>query len=123
MSVVRFRPWAPPLGRENASFNNTAWHYCLDVAIAFGWKPAGTIAPRDFTGDWCGRYYGNDFQIVTNKDARALAAAVHRAVYALSTNQALTKDQAKACGEGDCEDVDVLRKLADYAQGGTFAIW
>jgi hypothetical protein len=121
VSVVRFRPWAPPLGRENASFNNTAWHYCLDVAIAFGWKPAGTIAPRDFTGDWCGRYYGNDFQIVTNKDARALAAAVHRAVYALSTKQALTKDQAKVC-DVDGESVYILRKLADYAAGGTFTI-
>jgi hypothetical protein len=110
------------IGRENTFFNNIGWHYCLDVAIAFGWKPAGTIAPLDFTGEWCGSYYGNDSQIVTDKDARALAAALYRAIYALSTGQDLTEDQAKLW-DGDGESIEALRRLADYAQGGTFAIW
>ena len=107
------------IGRRNSRFSAGAWDYCLEVAVAFGWKPAGTVTPLDFSGEWSGTYCSNDFQIVTDKDARALAAALHRAIFALSTNQTQTENQTKACKGGS---VELLRELADFADEGTFAI-
>ena len=56
-------------GHGDASFNWSAWGYCLNIAVAFGWQPAGTVAPPDYDGEWCGSYSYNDFQEVT--DARS----------------------------------------------------
>jgi hypothetical protein len=106
-------------GRGGASFNIAAWSMCLDVATAFGWKPAGTIGPDDCDGEWGGGYFSNDYQQVTDDDARALAAALRQALVALETKQTLTKEQSKAC---DAIHLGVIRKLANYAEGGRFAI-
>jgi len=63
------------IGHGGASFNWDCWRKCLDIAIAFGWQPAGTIAPPDYDGDWNGGYCSNDFQEVSDSDARALGVA------------------------------------------------
>jgi len=106
-------------GRGGASFNTAAWSMCLNVATAFGWEPAGTVDPDDCNREWGGAYFSNDYQQVTDDDARALAAALRRALGALETKEKLTQEQAKAC---DDIHLSVIRKLADYAEGGRFAI-
>src|ERR1035437_4428929 len=124
------------VGHGGASLNAVAWGYCLDIAVAFGWQPAGTVAPPDNHGEWCGTYCTNDLQEVTDDDARALGAALRQAVTALRTEQNLTEEQAKAWDggghtriiEADLADyfgshsdgafVDLVCRLADYAEKG-----
>src|SRR5262245_50508184 len=62
-----------------------AWGYPLTTAEVFGWKPQGTLPPRlppdmEMPGPWNGGYFTSDFQIVTDEDARALSAALYRAL-------------------------------------------
>jgi hypothetical protein len=71
--------------------NWTNWEYCLETAYSYGWKPRGTVAAdpaflQDVYGpvregfqepdysEWDGSYFSNDWQIVTDDDARAIAA-------------------------------------------------
>lgn len=65
-------------------FTAMGWYMCLKYAIEFGWIPEGTAAPIDFPGQWQGDYCSNDFQRVTDSDARKLGEALLRAVAALS---------------------------------------
>jgi hypothetical protein len=61
-----------------------SWSPLLEAAEAFGWQPAGTLPPRepeDFPPDkWSGGYHSNDYQAVTDADARNLAKALRRAI-------------------------------------------
>ena len=107
------------IGHGGASFQWNDWHQLLRIAIAFGWHPAGTIAPPDRDGDWGGGYFSNDFQEVSDSDARALRRALHRAVTSVRTEQALTEEQATAL---DGMHIGVVCELADYAVSGGFAI-
>lgn len=61
-------------------FSAWAWDHCCERAIEFGWKPEGTVAAKEFPGEWSGGYGGNDFQMVTDSDARSLGEALQRAV-------------------------------------------
>jgi hypothetical protein len=134
------------LGHRETNFNNGFWGTQLDIAEIFDWQPAGTIAPPDRSSAWSGQYCGNDFQEVTDADARALGEALHRALAALRTvqvetidafddapecslrtalaalksGQALTKDQAKVlCRIGAAG----VREFADFAcSSGGFVI-
>jgi hypothetical protein len=67
----------------------SGWHYCFEIAHKYGWKPKGTCAPdyvigaKRYTTDpaeWNGSYFVNEFQMVTDDDARALAEALRRAI-------------------------------------------
>lgn len=71
-------------------FNMTGWSKLFDLAVEFGWHPAGTKAEnwidaqtgevvRDYS-DWDGSYFYNEYQYVTSEDASALAAALERAL-------------------------------------------
>jgi hypothetical protein len=104
----------------DVSFNWSYWRACLGIAIAFGWQPAGTIAHPDHDGDWDGGYFTNDFQEVSDSDARALGVALHRAVASVRTGQALTEEQAKAL---DGMHIGQVCEFADYAVSGGFAIY
>ena len=87
-----------------------AFPRALEVAEAFEWKPEGTIW-KDCPGR--GGYLSNDFQRVTDSDAKALALGLRRALdaYRIGRGLALTK--------GDAEAVKIL---ADYAAKGGFLI-
>lgn len=100
-------------------FNLFAWQCCLGTAFYFGWEPAGTDAAEDFPGEWDGDYFTNDRRGVTNEDARALAAALRRAIQALRAGQKLTAKQAKYCKR---EYMDMFRELASFAEKGGFMI-
>jgi hypothetical protein len=57
------------------SFKLGDWQWVLSLAFAFGWRPA---AP-----DERDPYFGDDFQEVTEPDARAIGKALHRALATL----------------------------------------
>ncbi|MEM6958700.1 MAG: hypothetical protein AAF645_23665 [Myxococcota bacterium] len=55
------------------------WAIYLNVAEAFGWRPAGTLPPDGHAGPWSGRYDSNDGQRVSPADAKALAETLNGA--------------------------------------------
>jgi hypothetical protein len=84
------------------SLNSSAWQYCLDAAKAFGWVPAGTEAGRTPPGrEWSGGYFTNDFQVVTDIDARNLASALDQAIAALKGELPSTDEQRRVLA-GEC---------------------
>ncbi len=59
------------------------WGQLLGLARMYGWKPAGTQAPRDWSSEeegraWSGDYVSNSGQIVSAEDAAGLANAMER---------------------------------------------
>ena len=72
--------------RSNGKYwtcHQSDWGGYLDVAIAFGWLPEGAFFKCDeggFGEHRSGSYIGNDFQIVADDDAHAMAAALNLAV-------------------------------------------
>ena len=61
----------------------------LRLAFEYGWEPMGTLpgeiyrqeyeTEEEFLADWDGIYSSNNFQRVTEKDAKNIAAALRRA--------------------------------------------
>jgi len=105
------------------SFSAATWDGCFHLAVAFGWKPAGTNPPvvgaiRD---DWDGGYFSNEFQQVTDDDARAMARALTRALTALKARRRVKKEQAKAW---TCKSVNIFDvcDLVRYANKGGFLV-
>jgi len=83
------------------------WGDYLDVAVAFGWEPAGAFFKCDEGGHGehpSGSYFGNSFQIVTDGDARAMAAALNRAVAAINAGSPMTDNQALVLKEFEISD-------------------
>jgi hypothetical protein len=73
------------------SYNWQGWRALYALGVAFGWKPAGALRPLEPVSclnsyppdDDPGPrddYFTNDFQWVTEPDAAAWAAALHRAL-------------------------------------------
>jgi hypothetical protein len=73
--------------RGTMHFTVYVWDQILALAAmrAYGWKPAGTLAPKDWASDgggreWSGGYFWNGGQTVTAEDAARLASALERAL-------------------------------------------
>jgi hypothetical protein len=111
------------------TINYEAWHNCLKLARAFGWRPKGTEAPDHlFYGPagkvdriavapelWDGNYVTNDFQWVRAIDAYALSIALGRAIDALDRcSTYLTHEQADALGCIRDTDGPWLESVARY---------
>jgi hypothetical protein len=108
------------LGR-GLSLNWHAWRYCLETAKTFGWVPQGTELRhcpygREITEaekqEWSGTYFSNDWQWVTDEDAREMAKALRRAIARMENDE-------------DFEvlaDRDVLVRLMNHASMGGFSI-
>lgn len=67
------------------TYSRQFWGKALELAQIYGWRPAGTCPPREIdfyqlNAEWSGRYFTNDGQMVKAEDARALAAALERAL-------------------------------------------
>jgi hypothetical protein len=60
------------------SYNLQTWCGILDLAMAYGWKPAGTEDPLYEAGDddWNGSYTYNCGQCITASDAASIADAL-----------------------------------------------
>jgi hypothetical protein len=79
--------------------HQSAWHDYLILAVAFGWAPDGAFFKCDEAGfgeHASGSYLGNDWQIVTDDDARAMATALNLAVAVINSGAPMTDNQAKA---------------------------
>jgi hypothetical protein len=129
------------------------WTPCLETAQLFGWKPAGTLlpyGPPEARGDpgpdweWSGTYLSNDWQEVTNADAKAFAAALDRAVAAREKESeerekarrvrtvtvqgnviGLDRDDRRDEHEHEYEYefyTDLFKRVADFARHGRFLI-
>jgi len=66
---------------ETVHLNWACWRHLLKMAHEFGWQPAGTeeptwpqgLGPKPILGaKWYGGYFTNDFQKVTDSDARQI---------------------------------------------------
>ena len=107
-------------------FSASAWRECLERASEFGWQPEGTLTPTDWHGEWNGSYFSNDWQAVTDRDARTLGEALLRAIATLSSRANVrnpgTQDLNALFVEVDPSHAEIgcLRRLADYALKGGF---
>ena len=93
------------------------WGSYLEVATAFGWTPEGAFSKCDeggFGEHPSGSYLGNDFQIVTDGDARAMAEALNRAVTSINARSPMTGDQIKALKALKELETDTCDLLMDF---------
>jgi len=108
------------------------WRPCLETAQTWGWKPAGTLlpyCPPEAEGNpgpdwkWCGTYLSNDWQEVTDEDAKAFAAALDRAIEARAKRALRNDDDTDLLSNDDyTDDTDLLKRVADFARQGGFLI-
>lgn len=79
--------------RRGKNFTVSAGHWAviLNVAQCYGWKPAGTLPPADWstTQVWGGQYDTNDGQTVLESEAVVLANILHSAAAGPLIEQAL----------------------------------
>jgi hypothetical protein len=99
-----------------ASFG--AWGDLLQMANKHGWEPAGTRTPVHWDVDgpkpaeeWCGTYFSNDGQWVTDDDARNIASALRKALY-----------EEKFERDGDPDWPQYVRHFVTFCQNGEFRI-
>src|SRR5215475_9360025 len=94
-----------------------SWEFLLDTARKHGWEPSGTLAPEFDEGgetsasdraSWTGGYFSNDFQRVSDNDARNIAAALRKA---LKTDKFTSQSEW------------FIRHFTAYCQNGSFVIW
>ena len=122
--------------------NIDAWDHLAEAALAFDWKPAGTLHPTDnelsgeplerFEARWIGGYLSNDYQRVTDEDARELAAALRRAIAAaekIKADEAAKVEfigwhrlSARAKYAAKNLNVRFVREFAEYCEKGGFRI-
>jgi hypothetical protein len=115
------------------------WGRYLKLALKHGWKPEGTTphvwlnkdgTPCDELNkgndEWGGHYNSNDYQIVSDEDARNLSAALGRAAAALMDTLITAKVDKVWADEGDPgfdkDDVHELWALCGYTSQGGFSI-
>jgi hypothetical protein len=97
---------------ETVHLNWACWRHLLKMAHEFGWQPAGTeeptwpqgLGPKPILGaKWYGGYFTNDFQKVTDSDARQIGIALLRSVLAKATKK--YDEKAKMVDEMNIETV------------------
>jgi hypothetical protein len=93
-------------GHGYECLNESGWSSCFDLAIKYGWQPAGT-APPDDCDVWNGGYFSNDFQKVEDSDARALGEALLRGI---AMEEARERDNPSRWPN------DWLRRLRGFAE-------
>jgi hypothetical protein len=138
-------------GDEVYSVGAVFWHECLELAEAFGWKPAGTLfgladlehlpphtAAAEYERrrrEWTGIYTSNDWQRVTDEDAYALAFALYNAVVVMEakldmtdvqkrTTRTVTRSLIEISRSHSAMESDYhyLRRIAEFIDRGGFEI-
>lgn len=111
---------------ETKDVTNTAWAGILRFAQAYGWKPAGTIAPETWpeSQSWEGSYDPAIGQALTAEDAAALGGAVKQGLADLDRS-AGTEEFAGRFESAGFDDLPspndleriwhILERFADYA--------
>lgn len=140
------------LTRDDGSqilINGSIWESALEIAYAYGWRPAGTEAPQ--TSAWLqrrsasrglvwdrGDYFSCESQHVKYNDALALAGAIARALREIpdrvgpdepdscaveSNGQSCLPSRASATADGlSAHRRGVMRRFAAFADRGGFRI-
>jgi hypothetical protein len=113
------------------------WAFCLRVAHEFGWEPAGTKlteaspdaqheAFAEQAAAWQGGYDSNDWQEVADEDAKAIAAALDRAIEARTKAPPAQEEDALFPVDDPVARMEdenaLLKRLADFARHGSFVI-
>lgn len=113
-------------------FSSVSWAFYLNLAIIYGWKTAGTLAPEEWDtaqGKWQGVYDWNAGQTVTEFDANAFASALKKYLDDPNGNlkaNALAKELGKAIGADvvvNSEDRELIISFISFATSGEFQIW
>jgi hypothetical protein len=126
------------------TIHHRGWSFLLSLAEAYGWQPAGTLPPLEFSSEeWRGGYFSNDGQLVTSEDAHALAKALQLALDAPEGPESWevnasyeARSNADRPGERKVEssgrtwykagltedDLTHLRNLIKFCRRGSFAI-
>jgi hypothetical protein len=112
----------------------------LELGVACGWEPAGTVPlepeayiemgcapPRDYDPARRFGYDTNDGQRVTDEDAKAWATALYRALPLLDGKWAFVpaayaRKMKKALAGLTAEHAGIVREFADAASKGGFQI-
>jgi hypothetical protein len=95
------------------------WRNYLNAAIVFGWHPEGAFFKNDEGGYGehpSGSYFGNDYQIVTDNDARAMAAALNLAVATINAGSPMTDNQVMVLKEFKIDDGDPFWKHPGFTE-------
>jgi len=85
----------------------SAWPDYLKVATAFGWAPDGAFFKNDEVGlgdHPSGSYLGNDWQQVTDADARAFGTALNLAVATINAGSPMTDTQVTVLKAFEIDD-------------------
>ena len=126
-----------------------SWEGALELAFFYGWRPAGTEAPRRADGaaprpepqarPWDGHdYFSHHRQRVGSDDARALAGALLRALLHIPDSKARTEDTSAQSSSGAASTIpsrasavadglssprrNAIRRFAVFADRGGFTI-
>ncbi len=113
------------------------WPECFRLAVAFGWKPAGTHPPQPMREgehedpNWSCSYFAHDYQVVGDDDAKKLSYFIYRAVEAIVERKELSPEQKQVIEEIGFEveagihqvrELAAALEIADYAEQGPFSI-
>jgi hypothetical protein len=129
-------------GKDGAYFrtNNWGWGELLKLACKYGWQPVGTEAPGEVTitdpktGEswreryhdpekWDGTYFTNDYQIVTDADAKALGETLERALAANDYDaEHDVLNPVRDAETGRLRGLYGVKRLATLALAGGFTI-
>ncbi|MBT4557603.1 MAG: hypothetical protein HN749_00015 [Nitrospina sp.] len=108
------------MGKKGSFSTNIAgWGYLFNLAFENGWAPEGTKTPGtiqminpygdgpypEILDNWCGSYFSNDLQVVTEEDATNMANALDRSL------------EFKVS-----DDDEWLREFIMFARSGDFVI-
>jgi hypothetical protein len=118
---------------QELSFSTMGWALYLNLAaVMYHWEKAGTLAPQAWAasdGPWEGAYDWNAGQIVTAKDAGALADALEEYLADPAGREKIVEvadDIGRLIGTKitvDENDSSFIRPLIDFARLGEFEIW
>ena len=119
-------------------FSGRGWLWALEIARANGWKPAGTKPPDgsvptffeyDISTQWDPEdYFSNGGQRVTARDAKALAAAIERALDDAEKRVSKRKPRSKSAPRPKhkmkftSEEAKRLREFVTFCRKGSFYI-
>jgi hypothetical protein len=120
------------IGNGTVGLSFEEWGNCYRLARAFGWLPAGTVAPaantrwaqtEGLTAEWDGNYFSNDQQQVADDDSKALSAALQTAVMAWDRVEELTMQEFDALRRVPRAFDSYVTRVADYAAKGGFLLY
>lgn len=103
------------------TMSERTWRKLIDLALVNGWQAAGTLPPNykalGFIGsdepdpDWSGGYTSNDWQRVSEEDARGFADALRRALPKLDQRDAGGFVAILRPGKSEAELISAARDL------------